>query len=90
MIKLKQITTTGNNETTITVQYDQQNQLFTAQIPQKSIDEKLMKVQETLGRQPTKQDLIDAVKALVNEIREGNPPPTPINPAQFLDIDLEA
>ncbi len=92
MIKPVQIKTV-NGLTEIVVEYDVATQTvpLTLSIPQAVIDERLAKVREALGRDPTNQDLIDAIKAIVNDARAGaSNELRVVNPVDIIGQDLEA
>ena len=51
---------------------------------------RLGQVSELLGREATKQDLADVVKAFVSEAREKGVEASPLDPSELLNVDLEA
>lgn len=54
------------------------------------VEDRLKQVRLLLGREPTEQDLIDAIRAIVNKIREGKLPISkPLQLEQLIGLDIE-
>jgi len=60
------------------------------QIDFDEIKAKLKQVSKLLGREATKQDLTDIVKAFVNVAREKGTTTSSLDPSELLKLDLEA
>jgi len=55
------------------------------------IEDRLRQVRLLLGREPTEQDLIDVIRAMVNRMREGKLPVSrPIQLEQLIGLDIES
>jgi len=55
------------------------------------IEDRLRQVRLLLGREPTEQDLIDVIRAIVNRMREGKLPVSkPIQLEQLIGLDIES
>ncbi|MBI4231948.1 hypothetical protein HY605_01835 [Candidatus Peregrinibacteria bacterium] len=92
MIKLIQVKWM-NGQTELIVQYDKPDstQQFTTSIKQQAIDERLAKVKNALGGELTNQDIIDAIKAIVNDVRASESKAmNKVNPRDIIGQDLEA
>ena len=92
MINLKQIRTI-NGETVLAFQYDVCGsiQILMIEIDKRSIDAKLTQVSDTLSRDPTRQNWIDAVKSIINDARLNiQQMPQPVNTADMINQDVEA
>ncbi|MBS7642767.1 MAG: hypothetical protein QW374_04975 [Candidatus Bathyarchaeia archaeon] len=54
------------------------------------VEDRLRRIRELIGREPTEQDFVDVVKALVNEVRTARKPiRKQFSLDKFIDIDLE-
>lgn len=55
------------------------------------IEDRLRQVRLLLGREPTEQDLIDVIRAIVNKMREGKLPISkPLQLEQLIGLDIES
>jgi len=61
------------------------------QIDFDDVKSRLSQVSKILGREASKQDMQDVIKALVKEAREkGTEATSPLDPSELLNVDLEA
>jgi hypothetical protein len=90
MIKIIQVTT-RHGETILRIQADfPDNIIRTIEIGYVEVEERLKKIQDLLGREPTEEDFKDSVKAIVNEMRSAKRPLEKHFPFEkYVNIDLE-
>lgn len=90
MIKIIQVST-KYGETVLRMQVDfPEGSVQTVEVDYSEVKERLEKIRELLGREPMERDFMDAVKAIVNEMRAAKRPLTKAFPfEQFINIDLE-
>ena len=89
MIKLKQVTT-DLGECVLTFEFDHEGKIYTVDIHERDIIDRLSVLRRVLGRKLTAQDLKDVIIKIINEIREGKETlEGRFDYSQFIDVDLE-
>ncbi|MEM3646567.1 MAG: hypothetical protein QW334_00280 [Thermofilum sp.] len=91
MIKITQVKT-KQGETILNIQADfPDGTVKNVEIGYSEVEDRLKKIQELLGREPSEQDFKDIVKAIVSEIRVMRKPLVKKFPFEnMMNIDLEA
>ncbi|MEM2163901.1 MAG: hypothetical protein QXO15_11625 [Nitrososphaerota archaeon] len=90
MIKIKQVKTKAG-ETLLLIEADfPDGSIKTVEVDYGEVEERLKKIKELLGREPTEQDFKDALKAIINEMRTAKRPLEKKIPLeQLINVDLE-
>ncbi|MEM4005927.1 MAG: hypothetical protein QXM43_09915 [Desulfurococcaceae archaeon] len=90
MIKITQVKMRAG-ETLLVVQADfPDGSIKTLEVDYGEVEDRLKKVRELLGREPTEQDFKDVIKAVVNEMRAAKKPLEKKPPYEkYINVDLE-